>query len=228
MTVYHVARTLPVNEVFETIQGEASNAGTPALFIRLQGCPVGCPWCDTKYTWDLDENDRATEVEAITEAPHTELWYHGEIDILVERAVRSRCPLVVITGGEPCLYDLTHLTGMLISKDKRVQIETSGTHEILCHPNTWVTVSPKIDMPGGFDVLASAMARADEVKMPVGRTADLVKLIRLLDERPKRDGVLIWLQPLSLSPKATELCVDQAIKQGWRVSLQAHALAGVR
>ncbi|MGY8878270.1 MAG: 7-carboxy-7-deazaguanine synthase QueE, partial [Pseudoalteromonas sp.] len=43
-----------INEVFETIQGEASFTGTPSIFLRLQGCPVGCSWCDTKQTWDVD------------------------------------------------------------------------------------------------------------------------------------------------------------------------------
>jgi 7-carboxy-7-deazaguanine synthase len=56
---------------------------------------------------------------------------------------------IVITGGEPCLYDLTEITGSLIAKGYSVQIETSGTYEIIVHQDTWVTVSPKINMPGG-------------------------------------------------------------------------------
>src|SRR3954471_5416133 len=46
--------TFAVNEVFESIQGEAQHAGTPSVFIRLQGCAVACPWCDTKHTWAAD------------------------------------------------------------------------------------------------------------------------------------------------------------------------------
>ena len=45
---------LPVNELFETVQGEATFTGMPSTFVRLQGCDVGCPWCDTKYTWELN------------------------------------------------------------------------------------------------------------------------------------------------------------------------------
>ena len=45
---------LPITEIFETIQGEATWTGTPSVFVRLQGCDVGCPWCDTKYSWSLD------------------------------------------------------------------------------------------------------------------------------------------------------------------------------
>ncbi len=49
-----MSNTVFVNEIFETIQGEATYTGTPAVFVRLQGCPVGCPWCDTKHTWDVE------------------------------------------------------------------------------------------------------------------------------------------------------------------------------
>lgn len=42
----------PINEMFQTLQGEGVYTGVPAIFIRLQGCPVGCSWCDTKHTWD--------------------------------------------------------------------------------------------------------------------------------------------------------------------------------
>jgi 7-carboxy-7-deazaguanine synthase len=219
---------LPVSEVFETIQGEATNAGTPAVFIRLQGCPVGCPWCDTKYTWDTFEADRMAEDEAI-DSPGSPLWYLGSVDRLVAKVAESRADLAVITGGEPCLYDLTELTSRLMIAGKRVQIETSGTHEVLCHDATWVTVSPKIDMPGGFVVKQSAMQRANEIKMPVGRLQDVSAMLSLME----RCNIAtwqkqIWLQPLSLSDKATALCIQQATLHGWRVSLQAHALAGVR
>ena len=44
----------PVNEIFQSIQGEATFTGTPSIFVRLQGCPVGCAWCDTKHTWEID------------------------------------------------------------------------------------------------------------------------------------------------------------------------------
>ncbi len=49
----------PINEMFQTLQGEGYYTGVPAIFIRLQGCPVGCSWCDTKHTWEK-QADRET------------------------------------------------------------------------------------------------------------------------------------------------------------------------
>ncbi len=80
---------------------------------------------------------------------------------------------VVITGGEPCIHDLLPLTDLLEKNGFSCQIETSGTHEVRCTPNTWVTVSPKLNMRGGYDVLSQALERANEIKHPVGAYAIL-------------------------------------------------------
>ena len=133
---------------------------------------------------------------------------------------------IVITGGEPCMYDLRELTAALLARGRSVQIETSGTHEVLCADGVWVTVSPKLHMPGGLPVLASAMRRANEVKHPVGKLADIEQLLGVLPLVPS--GVQVWLQPLSQSSKATELCIAEATQRGWRVSVQTHKFLGVR
>jgi 7-carboxy-7-deazaguanine synthase len=137
---------------------------------------------------------------------------------------------VVITGGEPCQYDLTDLTSKLLSVGKSVQIETSGTELIRCDDRTWVTVSPKIGMPGGKEVLPEALCRADEIKVPVGKPGDIAKFATLWNRTRygKERNVLIWLQPLSTSEKATALCIDAATANGWRVSIQTHKFIGVR
>jgi 7-carboxy-7-deazaguanine synthase len=217
---------LPVNEIFETIQGEASYTGTPSVFVRLQGCPVGCAWCDTKHTWALSADNVVNMQVMLQKVEDAPTFTNLDADKLALLVKNHSARHVVITGGEPCLYDLTEITTMLIDSGRTVQIETSGTHEIRCNPLAWVTVSPKVNMPGGYQVLDSAIERANEIKHPVGKMQDVDNLARLAAKR--REGVPVWMQPLSQSVKATELCVQQAILRNWRVSIQTHKYMGVR
>lgn len=217
----------PVNEIFETIQGEATFTGTPSIFIRMQGCPVGCPWCDTKHTWTVFP-DQAVSIETMMGKTADGPQYAWMDDLDVVMALKKfTARHVVLTGGEPALYDLLPLTTMLDKNGFGCQIETSGTHEVRVSEATFVTVSPKIDMPGGFRVRADAVHRADEIKMPVGKQADLDILRRFLEQFGVQDKI-VWLQPLSQSIKATELCVRAAIAENHRVSIQTHKYLGVR
>ena len=95
-------------EVFPTLQGEGKYTGHPAYFIRLAGCDVGCSWCDVKESWPTDEYPVQTAAEIVCGAIH------------------SGHKLVVITGGEPCMYDLTPLTDEL--KENGFQIHLSSTN----------------------------------------------------------------------------------------------------
>lgn len=221
---------LPVNEIFETIQGEGSKTGTPAVFIRLQGCPVGCPWCDTRFTWERHAHREIPIGEMLTKDHSGEdTWAAMSVADIEDQVGLFHARHVVITGGEPALHDLTDLTAVLIERMGRsVQIETSGTHPVRVHCGTWVTVSPKIEMPGGLAMRPDALRRADEIKMPVGREADIRALIDILASGVIDQRTQVFLQPLSRSPKATDLCVKNAIANNWRVSLQIHALAGWR
>lgn len=216
-----------INEIFATIQGEGSFTGTPSVFIRLQGCPVHCPWCDTKHTWKLGvPNDKGIEF-ALAKADSSG-YATVETDELLE-AVKTRFPQiphVVITGGEPTLFDLEALTAGLIAMGKSVQIETSGIHPVRAHEKTWVTLSPKIGMPSGLVPDEAALARADEIKMPVGSAADIAALEALL---PKTSGkALVYLQPISCDPAATKLCMDECMARGWRLSVQTHKYLHIR
>ena len=129
---------------------------------------------------------------------------------------------VVITGGEPCIHDLLPLTDLLEKNGFSCQIETSGTHEVRCTPNTWVTVSPKLNMRGGYEVLSQALERANEIKHPVGRVRDIEALDELLatltDDKPR----VIALQPISQKDDATRLCIETCIARNWRLSMQTH------
>lgn len=218
---------IPVNEIFETIQGEARWTGTPAVFVRLQGCAVGCPWCDTRHTWVLDQGKRVSPAEMLGKTASSASWADMTDEAIVVEVMQHRARHVVITGGEPCLYDLKVLCRLLQSAGCMVQVETSGTQPVRVSRGTWVTVSPKIGMPGKFEILREAIMRADEIKMPVGAQKDVKRVKDLLEQHPDWAGD-VWLQPLSRSEKATQLCIEAATKNGFRLSIQTHAFIGVR
>jgi 7-carboxy-7-deazaguanine synthase len=219
----------PVNETFESLQGEAQYTGTPAVFIRMQGCPVGCPWCDTKHTWDIN-SDREVSVDVMgakTEVPvDTFAWC--DVATLARIVGAADIEHVVITGGEPCQYDLRPLIETLEAAGHRVQVETSGTYRPFITRHTFLTVSPKYSMPGGRPVLAEALLRADEFKYPVGRQTDIETVLDYLQPIHLERNTPIWLQPLSLSTRATGICIEAAHRFDWRVSLQTHKFISIR
>lgn len=218
--------TYPVNEIFESIQGEATFTGTPSIFIRLQGCPVGCAWCDTKHTWHLDSDCTTTPVIMMSKVADTDEFAEMTVLELLDTIKHFHANHIVLTGGEPCIHDLEALTNALYENGYSIQIETSGTHHIYCHPACFITVSPKLDMAGGFKILPDCLSFADEIKHPVGKEADITKLREEILPLTICDN--IWLQPLSQSKKATELCIKEATENGWKVSIQTHKFLGVR
>ena len=104
---------LPIMEYFYTIQGEGFYSGRAAFFIRTAGCDVGCVWCDVKESWKAEDH------------PLTFL------DFLVEQVKESGTNLVVITGGEPAMYDLTTITKKLKAIEVEIAIETSGCYPLI-------------------------------------------------------------------------------------------------
>lgn len=211
-----------LNEMFQTIQGEGSFTGVPAVFVRLQVCDVGCAWCDTKQTWDANPEDEQGLSQIIAKTSDSPTWCSVRAaDIVANyQAQGYTAKHIVITGGEPCLYDLTELTLAFEAIGCQCQIETSGTSKVRCSADTFVTVSPKIAMKGKLDVRQDALLRANEIKHPVGTQKDIEKLDALLEGLDIQ--AQIALQPISQKDRATQLCMQVCIARNWRLSIQTH------
>ena len=111
-------------ESFYSIQGEGFHTGKPAYFIRLAGCDVNCHWCDVKESWDISEDQ------------------YLSIDEIISNVIKYSAETVIITGGEPLMHNLSKLTDALKEKNKKIHLETSGTHPISGHFD-WICFSPK-------------------------------------------------------------------------------------
>ena len=211
-----------VNEIFETLQGEGYFTGNPVIFIRLQGCPVECAWCDTKQTWAINPEDETVFSNITRKYGDSALWANGTTAEIVNYIkTHYTAKQVVITGGEPCSYDLLPLTQALEDNGYFCQIETSGTFLVTATSNTWVTLSPKINMRGKLPVLTQALERANEIKHPVARESDLKALDKLI-ENIDISNKIMSLQPISQGDRATALCMQTCIKRNWRLSVQLH------
>ena len=220
--------TYKINELFETIQGEGSFTGQPSIFIRLQGCPVACSWCDTKHTWDIDLEKQISAADMLAKAQETDQWASLSVDQIfsVIIAKNFKAKHIVITGGEPCMVDLTPLCTMFEQQGYSCQVETSGTFEILFSDKCWVTLSPKVNMKGGYEILNSAMLRANEIKHPVA-TEQHVDDLKLLLAKHQIKTTPVYLQPISQKQRATELAIETCIENNWRLSVQVHKYLGI-
>jgi len=190
---------LPVMEHFYTIQGEGYHQGRAAYFIRLGGCDVGCVWCDVKDSWDAGKHP----LRSIT-------W-------LVDQVKSTPATLVVITGGEPLMHDLTTLTKALQENGLETNIETSGSHS-LSGSWDWICLSPKkFKAP-----LAEVLPHAHELKVVIFNKTDFAWAEKYAAQ--VSPGCLLYLQPeWSKAAAITPLIVDYVKDHPqWRISLQVH------
>ncbi|OCX53822.1 7-carboxy-7-deazaguanine synthase QueE [Mucilaginibacter sp. PPCGB 2223] len=190
---------LPLMEEFYTIQGEGFNTGKAAYFIRLGGCDVGCHWCDVKESWDAS-------VHPLTAT-----------DKIVENAIRHPGKAVVVTGGEPLIYNLDYLTAQLQQRGIKTFIETSGAYP-LSGSWDWVCLSPKKFKAPRKDVAPFA----NELKVIVFNKSDFEWAEQHAELVP--NGCKLYLQPeWSRSKEITPQIVDYVMNNPkWEISLQTH------
>ncbi len=204
-------KTLPVHERFFSWQGEGVHMGRRAAFIRLFGCPVHCPWCDSAGTWHPDHIP-------------DKIGRHTPQD-LADEAAAHHPSFVVITGGEPAIHDLRALTAALHAHGLPVHVETSGAFA-LQGAFDWVTVSPKIWRMPVDDVLR----QAHEVKIIVDEPGCIDRWWDMLHARLQTD--IIWLHPEW--SRRTDRAILEAISRAvmrpgspFRAGWQLHKLYGV-
>ena len=195
---------LPLMEAFYSLQGEGFYKGTAAYFIRLGGCDVGCHWCDVKESW-------AAEAHPLV-----------PVDTIVTDAL-AHSKTMIITGGEPLMWNLDLLTEKLRAAGARTHIETSGAHP-LSGTFDWICLSPKkIKRPVG-DVLQ----KANELKMVIYNNNDFL----FAEEMAARvsPDCLLYLQPeWSKRAVAMPKIVDYVMAHPqWKASLQMHKYLDIR
>ena len=189
-----------VNEIFYSIQGEGKHTGMPAIFLRLSGCSMGCPFCDTKYAFADGKG-------------------MNNLEILVALSAFP-CKTVVITGGEPTEQDLPALMSLLKSAGYCIHLETNGANDTDVSLADFVCVSPKMK------VSQAMLKKADIIKLVIGQDtplSDLEKYYAYEDEETQ-----IYLQPESNKQENIDLCV-KLLKEhpSARLSVQMHKLINI-
>jgi organic radical activating enzyme len=195
---------LPVMEHFYTIQGEGYHQGKAAYFIRLGGCDVGCVWCDVKESWDAAKHPLQS------------------IESLRFAIKETSAERVVVTGGEPLMYNLDELTSELRQEGWRMHLETSGAH-LLSGSWDWICLSPKkfkAPLPG-------ILSLAHELKIVVYKKSDFEwakKYAALVSP-----GCKLYLQPeWDQATEMTPLIVEYIkAHPEWELSLQLHKYINV-
>jgi 7-carboxy-7-deazaguanine synthase len=196
--------SLPVMEHFYTLQGEGFHQGKAAYFIRLAGCDVGCVWCDVKESWNVSKHPLKS------------------ISHLADQVKQTPARIVVITGGEPLMHDLTMLTSALQESGFQTHIETSGAYPLTGNWN-WICLSPKkFKAP-----LPEMVNLANELKVVIYHKSDFdwaEKYAASVNSTCK-----LYLQPeWDKAAEVTPLIIDyiKAHPQ-WQLSLQVHKYINV-
>ena len=222
--------SLEVHSIFYTIQGEGPFAGCPAVFIRLAGCNLQCPGCDTEYT----KNRRILSIQEIADKVNA---------LKPVKLIAHDRPLVVITGGEPFRQNIVKLWHRLNNDNYLIQIETNGTLSVpkYISEHAIIVISPKIDKVNPVfnmfrNVFYKYVLDANSID-PIDGLPTMVlgnSVVKRVARPPKYYP--IYVQPMDPSPGPErdsqyraniEACVKSSMAHGYTLQLQTHKIIGV-
>ena len=185
-------------EKFYTIQGEGHYSGQPFYFIRLGGCDVGCHWCDVKESWDHNQHQFI------------------EVDDLI-KDVKEHTSNVVITGGEPLMWNLSELTKRFKENNIKLHLETSGAYEMSGNWD-WVCLSPKKKMLPKQEIYS----KANELKVIIYNNDDFKFAIQESEKVSSKCKLFLqpeWSKFDIMKDKIAQFVMKN---KNWNISLQIH------
>jgi 7-carboxy-7-deazaguanine synthase len=190
---------LPLVEEFFTLQGEGYQTGRAAYFIRIGGCDVGCSWCDSRFSWNP--------------AIHPLI----DTDEIISHVTKSGTDSVVVTGGEPLMWNLDYLCKELKERNINTFIETSGAYP-LSGIWDWICLSPKRNMPPVGDICTVA----NELKVIIQDKSDFIWAEKYRETVSSECRLFLqpeWSRFELIIPEIVEYVKNHPY---WRVSLQVH------
>ena len=195
---------MKVNEIFYSLQGEGRFTGAPAIFIRLSGCNLNCPFCDTKH----------------------QVYKEYAKEEIAQEIASYKARHIVFTGGEPSLQLTWDIINYFQRRDYYIQVETNGTRELPCNVD-WVTCSPKDEFSRIAEVAKIKQKKIDEIKVVFDGRIEPSKYLQL-------NAQYYYLQPCDVGDKEQNAeiirqCVDYIQEHPeWRLSLQTQKIIDIK
>jgi organic radical activating enzyme len=191
-------------EEFYSIQGEGMNTGSAAYFVRIGGCDIGCHWCDEKESWN-------PAIHPLT-----------PVEEIVSHIISCKAKAVVVTGGEPLLYNLDPLCKGVRKSGVKTFLETSGAYP-LSGVWDWICLSPKKKR----NPLHELYNKANELKVIISDISDFEWAEECASKAKENCNLLLqpeWSRRTNIIPIITDYIMQHP---EWRISLQSHKYIGI-
>lgn len=203
-------KTLQIQKIFPTIQGEGPFVGTPSVFIRLGGCNLACKFCDTEF----------------------ESFNEMQIDEIIAD-VKTKCgnsKLIVITGGEPLRQPIELLTQELLALGFDVQVETNGTLYRKLPKKVNIICSPKAGKKGYHPIRPDLLKSISAFKFIISKNIAEYSIVPNLELQGH--DIPIFVQPMDEHDEIKNLenknyAMDLAMKNGYKLSIQIHKILDI-